>query len=114
MVKVINAHQREGKNGSFVSLELQGDIVMIQSQATGRFYATAKCCFVFSTFDLMTAQSLIGKEIQGTIERVESDPYDFVIKETGETIKLAHSYAYVPFAGATPQYEPQTNALQHA
>ena len=106
MVRVINAHLREGEKGNYVSLELQGDIVMIQSQNTGRFYATAKRCFVYSTFDLPTAQSLVGQQRQGTIDRIQCDAYDYTIKETGEVIKLAHRYGYVPFTGATPQYEP--------
>ncbi len=103
MVRVINAHLREGAKGSFVSLELQGDLVMLQSQSTGRFYATAKRCFISSTFDHETAKTLIGQQIQGTIERVECEAYDYTVKETGEVIKLAHTYAYIPYAGAVPQ-----------
>jgi len=99
MVKIINAHLREGDKGNYVSLELQGDITLVQSQNTGRFYATAKHCFIFSTFDEETAKKLIGTEMQGSIERVESEPYDYMIPETGELIKLAHSYSYCPVNG---------------
>jgi len=96
MVKVINAHSRENEKGKYVSLELQGDIVMVQSQNTGRFYATAKRCFVYSTFDIETAKSLVGQQIGGTIQRVECEPYDYTIQESGEVIKLSHSYTYLP------------------
>lgn len=107
MVKIINAHLRKGDRGEFVSLELQGDLVMLQSQTTGKFYATAKRCFITSTFDLATATALIGQQIPGTIVRMQCNPYDFTNKETGEVMKLTHTYAYVPHEGAMPQYEPQ-------
>ena len=32
----------------------------------------------------------------GTIERVQCDPYDYTVPETGEVVALAHSYEYVP------------------
>jgi hypothetical protein len=111
MVKIINAILRDSAKGPFVCLELQGDIVMIQSQATGRFYATAKQCSITSTFDLETAKSLIGQQIPGTIVRVECQAYDYTVKETGEVKTLVHTYAYVPHEGATPQYEPQRQGL---
>ena len=104
MVRVTNAYQRTNEKGSYVSLELLGDIIMIQSQKTGRFYAHARKCCVFSTFDKRTADSLIGSQMPGTIERVPCDPYDFTIKETGEVIKLAHTYGYCPHEGAIPTY----------
>jgi hypothetical protein len=99
MVRVINVHLREGEKGSYVSLELQGDITLVQSQNTGRFYATAKRCFIYSTFDEATAKSLIGTQIPGTIQRVDCEPYEFTVPETGEVIQLAHSYQYVPEEG---------------
>lgn len=108
MVKIINAHLREGENGkNYVSLELQGDLTMVQSSNTGRFYATAKKCFLFSTFSEKEAKELIGSKIPGSIERVESDPYDFTIPQTGEVIKLAHTYTYSPIEGVTVQQNPK-------
>jgi hypothetical protein len=88
---------REGK--SFVALELQGDFEMVQSSETGRFYATAKRCSVTSTFTEEIAKNLIGKQLKGKIERVESDPYEYTIKETGQVITLQHSYVYLPEEG---------------
>ena len=99
MVRVINAHLRKGEKEDYVSLELQGDIVMLQSQNTGRFYATAKRCFVYSTFNIETAKGLVGQQIGGTIARVECEPYDYVVPESGEVIRLAHSYTYIPEGG---------------
>src|SRR5262245_39983082 len=96
MVTVINAHKREGKNGSFIVLELLGNVEMVQSQNTGRFYATARRCSVPSSFDETTAVMMIGSKMPGNIERVQCDAYDYPIPETGEVIKLAHTYEYRP------------------
>ena len=97
MVTVTNYHVRQRKDGKeFVSLTLQGDMEMVQSQETGKFYATARKCSITSTFDEQTAKNLIGTMMPGIIKRVESDPYDFTIQDTGEVIKLAHSYEYAP------------------
>jgi hypothetical protein len=101
MVTVINAQKREGQNGSFMVLELLGGIEMVQSQTTGKFYATARRCSVPSSFDERTAHLMIGSKLQGTIERVQCDSYDFTVKESGEVIKLAHTYEYRP-----PQTDP--------
>lgn len=96
MVKVINVHLREGDKGNFMSLELHGDLEMVQSANTGRFYATARKCFISSTFTEQQAKSFIGKELPGEIVRVQCEPYDYTIEDTGEVISLTHSYTYVP------------------
>lgn len=95
MVIVKNYHLREGENGNYVSLELMSDVELVQSANTGRFYATVRKCFISSTFDEMTAKMLVGKELPGTITRVQSEPYEYTL-ENGETIQLAHRYDYVP------------------
>jgi hypothetical protein len=96
MVTVTAAHLRENEKGSYVSLEIQGDLEFVQSQNTGRFYATARKCFISSTFNEQTAQKMIGKEIPGKIVRTPCDPYDYTIPETGEVIQRCHRYDYEP------------------
>jgi hypothetical protein len=97
MITIIGYALRQSKEGkSFVALHLQGDMEMVQSQETGKFYATAKKCFITSTFDEPTAQTLIGQKMPGSIERVQCNPYEYTVPETGESIMLAHSYQYVP------------------
>ena len=98
---------QEGK--SFISLELTGDLEMIQSSNTGRFYATAKKCSISSSFTEEVAKTLIGKTIRGRIDRVECEPYEYAVKNTGEVILLAHTYQYSPEEQAVPQ--PATVAL---
>ena len=97
MVKISGFKQRmtaEGK--TFVTLELQGEVELIQSSQTGKFYATAKHCSISSTFDEEEAKTLIGKQFPGKIQRVNVEEYDYTIKETGEVIKLCHAYQYSP------------------
>ena len=80
----------------FVLLEISGGLEMVQSQGTGKFYATMRKCRVPSTFNLDVAKMLIGTTIPGTVVRVEVDGYEYTVPSTGEVIKLAHSYAYQP------------------
>jgi hypothetical protein len=96
MVTIVAAHLREGDKGSFVSLELQGDVELIQSMQTGRFYATAKKCFISSTFTEEQAKGLVGSKIPGSIARVDSEPYEYTVPATGEVIELSHTYTYLP------------------
>ena len=96
MVIIKNYHVREGENQEYISLELVGDVELVQSNNTGRFYATMRRCFISSTFDAATAQLLIGKQLPGHIVRVDCDPYAYTIAETGETIELGFRYDYVP------------------
>ena len=96
MITIVATHLREGEKGSFVSLELQGDVELVQSMNTGRFYATAKKCFVSSTFNEEQANGLVGTKLPGSIIRVEAEPYEYTVPETGEIIELSHTYTYLP------------------
>ncbi len=103
MTTVIGYSLKENKQGKkFVNLELQGDIVMVQSQENGRYYATAKKASISSTFDEETAIELVGKEIPGRIEKVDCLEYEYTIASTGETIMLSHRYEFVPEGQPTP------------
>jgi hypothetical protein len=97
MVQVTNFHEVETKDGkTFISLELTGGLELIQSQTTGKFYATVRKCRVPSTFDANIAKMMIGTQMDGDILRIETDPYEFLNKRTGEIMTLQHSYAYRP------------------
>ncbi|WP_018611547.1 hypothetical protein [Segetibacter koreensis] len=116
MVTITGYALRESKKEAgktFVSLQLQGDIEMVQSMDTGRFYATAKKCSITSTFSEEVAKNLIGSRMPGTIERVQCDPYDYTVPETGEVVSLAHSYQYVP-EQPTTFVEPQRQRMVSA
>jgi hypothetical protein len=97
MVTVKAYHLRKSAEGkSFISLELTGELEMVQSQNTGRFYATSRRCFIYSTLDEQTAKAFIGKTMPGTIVRTSCEPYQYTVPETGELITLTHRYTYVP------------------
>ncbi len=97
MVQVIGYRLAKGRDEKdFIALELQGDIEMVQSLETGNFYCTARRASVTSTFKEETAKGLIGTKMPGVIKRVESEPYDYTVAETGEVIKLAHKWEYQP------------------
>ena len=83
----------EGK--SFCSLILQGDVELVRSRTTSRFYATARKTSITSTFDENTCRQLIGKTIKGSIVKVDCDEYDYIIPESGEVIRLNYNYSYV-------------------
>jgi hypothetical protein len=96
MIKIIAQHLRNGEKGQFVSLELQSGIELVQSQNSGRFYATVRKAFISTTFDEETAKSFIGQSLPGTLERVACDPYTYKVPGSTEEITLSHTYAYVP------------------
>lgn len=103
MVKIVDYKCRtSGEGETFISLELQGDLVMVQSQETGKYYATCKRCSITSTFTEEQVQALIGRELPGRIERIECEEYEYSIPETGESITLSFRYEYLPDGVPTP------------
>lgn len=97
MVTVVDYHLRTNKDGEeFFTLELNGDLVMVKSQNTGKFYATTKRCSIVSTFTESVCKMMIGKTIPGEIVKVETEPYEYAIPESGEIIKLSHRWEYAP------------------
>ena len=97
MVQVTNFFEVETSAGkTFISLELTGGLELIQSQTTGKFYATVRKCRVPSTFDASIAKLMVGTQLDGDVVRVETEPYEYVNKRTGEVLLLQHSYSYRP------------------
>ena len=114
MVKVTGYREVEKQDGStFISLELNGGLEMVQSSNTGKFYATIRRCSMPSTFNADAAKSLVGQELKGDIVRISCDPYEYVSPTTGEVMMLQHTYAYQPegsmeLIGKEPVNEPVT------
>jgi hypothetical protein len=97
MVTVTGFAERQRKDGTtFIALEITGGVELIQSQESGRFYATVRKCSIPSTFNANIAQAMIGQRIEGDIVKVIVEPYDFVNTRTGEVMKLQHGWAYRP------------------
>jgi hypothetical protein len=96
MVTVKEVKKAENSMGEeFFGLIVQSGVIAVKSKESGRVYFTAKTAFVSTTFDEKTANSLVGVEFEGTIRKVETDPYEFTIEETGEVIELNHRWEYV-------------------
>ena len=97
MVTIINYKSATNADGQeFYLLVVQGGVESVLSKESGRFYLTAKKATVSSTFDERTCESLIGTKMPGGVQKVEVDPYSFVVEETGEEITLNHRYEYNP------------------
>ena len=97
MVTIVNFEKRQSKSGKeFFALILQGGVEMVRSAETGQFYATVKRCSMPSTLDEETCKAMVGQQIEGSIQKVICDPYEYVVQETGEVIELSHRWSFVP------------------
>lgn len=96
MVTVTNYLQKESAEGKkFIALELTGDIEVAISEKSGRMYATARKCTIASSFDENVCKSLMGKQLPGTIKKVEVDePYDYKVPGTKDVIQLNYRFEY--------------------
>ena len=95
MVTVVSYAVRQNQEGqSFVVLVLQGDLEIIKSQTTGKFYATSKKCSIMSTFSEQIAATMVGQKIPGAIVKQECEPYNYTIPETGESVVLSYRWEY--------------------
>ncbi|HXH98708.1 MAG TPA: hypothetical protein VNI52_00445 [Sphingobacteriaceae bacterium] len=96
MVTVTNYVKKTSSEGKeFFSLEVTGDMEMSISKSSGKMYATARKCLIPSTFDEAVCKTLIGKQMPGSIQKVEADePYEYTVPSTGETILLDYRYEY--------------------
>ncbi|PXX22838.1 hypothetical protein [Arenibacter sp. ARW7G5Y1] len=113
MVRIINFKQYTSEEGKvFNVLELQGGIEMVKSQQTDRFYATARKATIPSTFDENTCKALIGTELAGKIVKVDTEPYDYTIPESGEVIELSHRYEYQPEEAPRPLVEKSNSTVE--
>lgn len=84
---------------SFCCLVIQGDLELVKSKGTGKFYATARRTVITCTFDEAMCKTLIGKQLKGAIIKEPAEAYEYVVPESGEVITLEHKYTYVPEAG---------------
>lgn len=92
------------KDGSsYFALELTSNEPEIVISQTGRHYISTKKCFMSSTFPESICKAMIGKQIPGSIAKVECDPYDFTNPETGEIITRQHRYEYAPVEVSTSE-----------
>lgn len=95
MVTITGLEKRKAADGKeFNVMSLQGSIEVVISKATGKPYLTARKTSIPCTFDETLAKTLVGQTLPGEIERVEVDPYEFLVPGTKKKLKLSHSYRY--------------------
>ena len=96
MVKIVDFKTYQKEDGTeFHALVVQGGIEVVKSQETDRNYFTARTVSVPCTFNETVCKSLIGSDFPGGIVRVEVEPYEYTIAETGEVVTLSHRHEYV-------------------
>nr|WP_298995587.1 hypothetical protein [uncultured Polaribacter sp.] len=96
MVKIVDFKTYQRNDGSdFCALVVQGGIEAVKSKESNRLYFTARTVNVPCTFNESTCKALIGTDFPGSIEKVEVEPYDYAIPDTGEIVTLTHSYQYI-------------------
>jgi hypothetical protein len=114
MVRIISYKTRQREDGTeFYLLEVQGGIEMVKSKTSEQFYATAKKAIVSTTFDEETCKALIGTQMAGKIVKIQTEPYQYPIKESGEVITLEHRYIYIP-EGVETSEEKMARQLEEA
>ena len=97
MVTISGVRQlKNGKDEIFNALEITGDLEVVTSQATGKPYFTVRKMSIPCTFDEALARTMIGKQLKGEIQRVESEPYEYTNPDTAEVMTLTHTYQYCP------------------
>jgi hypothetical protein len=95
MVTIVDFEKRKNNlDEEFNVLILQGGIETVISKQTGKPYITARKTSIPCTFGDEFAKNLIGNELPGSIEKIECDPYEYMVPDTGEVINLTHTYQY--------------------
>ena len=97
MVTISGFTERQNADGKkFYALILQGGMELVLSEASGRYYATAKQASITSTFDEKTCQGLVGTKLPGKVTKVACEPFEYTVQESGEVILLNHRWVYSP------------------
>ena len=110
MVTVTAFQERTSQEGKpFYALEITSDeLDLVISQQTGRYYATQFKCWISSTFTEPVCKLMLGKKMKGSIVKIDCEPYEFTVPETGEVITRNHRYEYTPTEQASmPSMQPE-------
>lgn len=96
MVKVIDYKSYQSEDGKeFYALQVQGGLEAVKSKETGRTYLTVRKATVFCTFDKENCEMLKGSEIPGSIKKVDTEPFEYTIPDSGEIVMLSHRFEYI-------------------
>lgn len=96
MVRIVDYKLRLSRMGDpFFALIVSGGIQLVKSRETGNYYATSQKASLACTFDEETCKTLIGMELDGTIQKVDCEPYEIINEETGEARVLDYRWVFV-------------------
>lgn len=96
MVKIVDFRTIQKEDGSeFCTLKVQSGVEAVKSKETGKMYLTAKTANVPCTFSEEICKSLIGSDLPGKIVKIEVEPYEYAVPDTGEVIVLSSRNEYV-------------------
>ncbi len=95
MVTIVDFEKRKNiLDEEFNVLILQGGVETVTSKQTGKPYITARKTSIPCTFEDTFAESLVGSQMPGKIERIQCDEYKYEIPGSKEVIKLTHTIQY--------------------
>lgn len=95
MVLITGYKKKQADEKEFFLLELQGeDVEIVISQTTGLPYATTRKTLLSTTFNENMCQTLVGKQLPGTILKMMVEPYEYTVQDTGEVKSLDYKYVY--------------------
>jgi hypothetical protein len=104
MVTISGYEERQGTDGKFLVLILQGEVEFVFSQKTGLPYANISKCSMPATFDEATCKAMVGKQMPGSIQKVQLDePYEYTIPKTKEKVMLDYNFVYSPLENSTAE-----------
>ncbi|MDE0536942.1 hypothetical protein [Tenacibaculum sp. L6] len=96
MVRIVDFKTYKREEGTeFCVLIVQGGVEAVKSKETGKLYLTARKARVPSTFDVDTCKALLGTELEGSVKKVEVEPYEYTDEKTGDILSLTHRYEYL-------------------
>ena len=96
MVTIVDYKTYQKEDGTiFNTLVVQGGIEVVKNQETGKNYLTARTARVSCTFDELTCENLKGTQLAGSVKKVDSEPYEYAIPNSGEIVTLTHKFEYV-------------------
>jgi len=96
MVTIVDFKTYQREDGTtFNSLVVQGGVEAVKSQETGKTYLTARTARVSCTFNESMCETLKGTQLPGNVKKVEVEPYEYAIPNSGEILTLTHKFEYV-------------------
>ncbi|WP_217607387.1 hypothetical protein [Chitinophaga sp. GbtcB8] len=87
---------QNGEGKPYVCLELIGEIEILLSEKSGKFYADVKKCKIPTRIDEATARLMVGKQIAGSIVKKECAAWEYTVPGTGEVVTMNYRFEYEP------------------